>query len=525
LNKMWIIIMALVLLVGLFFVSCAPDETDVPAEDEEPEEAISEKHGGILRFAFYAPTNMDPAFLSTIADEHIARQYSDHLVFIDEENMPDINRSVAKNWESNDEATVWTFELREGITFHDGKEMTSEDVKFTYDRLRDPDIGAATVDMYSNIVDITAPDNYTVIFELEEPNVDFLLDLADYHALIMDTDNPDFNTNFNGTGPFMVERYEPEDRITFSRNPDYWMEDEGGNQLPYLDGMEFIFLSDSSAQIEALRGGQVDYLIYLSAEFVPMLEEDENTVVYEAPSNTAWVIRMRSDRPPADDVRVRQAFKAATDRSAILEGAIGGLGVTGRDTPIGPAYGDFYLDVPEPERDVEKARELLAEAGYEDGLEITITTQESSPVPAIATIWQEQLSEAGINAEIQLVPSDVYFGADNMWLEVDFGITDWGSRPYPQPYLDLAYTSDAPWNETHWSDSELDELARLASRELDHDKRIQLYHEIQEIFMERGPIIVPFFNNNLWGASADLKGVQPTSGLGTALDLRTVYFE
>ena len=207
-SKKWIIIMVLVLIMGVFFVSCAPDEADVPAEEpEEPEEAISDKHGGILRFAFYAPTNMDPAFLSTIADEHIARQYSDHLVFIDEENMPDINRSIAKNWESNDEAMVWTFELREGITFHDGKEMTSEDVKFTYDRLRDPDIGAATVDMYSNIVDITTPDDYTVIFELEESNVDFLLDLADYHALVMDTDNPDFNTNFNGTGPFMVERY------------------------------------------------------------------------------------------------------------------------------------------------------------------------------------------------------------------------------------------------------------------------------------------------------------------------------
>ncbi|MGM0653314.1 MAG: ABC transporter substrate-binding protein, partial [Bacillota bacterium] len=294
---------------------------------------------------------------------------------------------------------------------------------------------------------------------------------------------------------------------------------------PYLDGMEFIFFSDSSAQVEALRGGQIDYLIYLSAEFVPMLEEDENTVVHQAPSNTAWIIRMRSDRPPADDVRVRQAFKAATDRSAILEGAIGGLGVTGRDTPIGPAYGDFYLDVPEPERDVEKAKELLAEAGYEDGLEITITTQESSPVPSIATIWQEQLAEAGIDAEIQLVPSEVYFGADDMWLEVDFGVTDWGSRPYPQPYLDLAYTSDAPWNETHWSDPELDELANQAGKELDHDARISLYHEIQEIFMERGPIIVPFFNNNLWGASADLKGLKPTSGLGTALDLRTVYFE
>jgi peptide/nickel transport system substrate-binding protein len=520
LFKKFAVLLVVLLIASLVLVSCGPT-----APEEEPEEALSEKHGGVLGFAYYAPTNMDPAFASTVADEHVARQYSDHLVFIDEENEPDVNRSVAEHWESNEDGTVWSFTLRQGIMFHDGKEMTSRDVKFTYDRLRDPDVGAATVGLYSNIVDITTPDDYSIIFELADPNPDFLKDLADYHALIMDADNTDFATNFNGTGPFIVEQYIPEDRITFTRNPNYWMTDDDGYALPYLDGMEFIFLSDSSAQVEALRGGQVHYLIYLSAEFVPMLEEDPNIEIYQKPSNTAWVIRMRSDREPASDVLVRQAIKAATDRSAILEGAIGGLGIAGRDTPIGPGFGDFYLDVPEPVRDVEEAKRLLEEAGYPDGLDITIHTQEQSPVPAIATIWKEQLAEAGINVEIQLVPSEVYYGAENMWLEVDFGITDWGSRPYPQPYLDLAYVTGAQWSETHWSDPELDALAAAAAMELDRDERIRLYHEIQEIFIERGPIIIPFFINNLWGASADLKGLNPTSGLGTALDLRTVYFE
>lgn len=520
--KKYLILLAVVLITAMVMVSCAPDDAAVP--EDEPE-AISEKHGGVLRMAYYAPSNMDPAFLDSIPDDQLARLWSDFLVFVDEESVADESRGVAHSWYVDDSGLFWTFELREGVMFHDGKEMTSRDVKFTFDRLRDPDIGSPTVGLYSNIVEITAPDDYTVVFELAENNPDFLLDLGDYHGMIMDADNEDFATNWNGTGPFILDRYEPEDRAILSRNPDYWMTDDQGNSLPYLDGIEFIFLGESSAQVEALRGGQVDYLIYLPNEFVVMLEEDPAINVYQAPSNTSYVLRMRSDQGPAEDVRVRQALKKGTDRSAILEGAFNGLGTPGRDTPIGPAYGDYYLDVPEPERDVEGAKELLAEAGYGDGLEITIHTQESSPVPAIATIWKEQMAEIGVEVDIQMVPSGVYYGDDNMWLEVDFGITDWASRAYPQPYLDLAYVCDAQWNESHWCDPELDELAAAAARELEQDERIRLYHEIQEIFIERGPIIIPFFSNNLWGVTERLKGFEPTSYLGTAADLRLVYFE
>lgn len=146
--KRSVFLVALLLLVGLLLTSCGPGE----AEDEQVGEPGS-KYGGILRFAYYAPTNTDPAFLSTVADEHIARQWAEYLVFVDEENRPDPSRSLAENWEANEDGTEWTFNLRQGIKFHNGKEMTSRDVKFTFDRLRDPDIGAATVTTYANIVD------------------------------------------------------------------------------------------------------------------------------------------------------------------------------------------------------------------------------------------------------------------------------------------------------------------------------------------------------------------------------------
>jgi peptide/nickel transport system substrate-binding protein len=431
---------------------------------------------------------------------------------------------VAESWDLSEDGLTWTFHLRQGIKFHDGKEMTSEDVKFTFDRLRDPDVGAATVALYSNITAVDAPDANTVVFTLTNPNPDFLKDLGDYHALIMDAAGTDFATQWNGTGPFILKSYSPEDRIVFERNPDYWLKDDEGNQLPYLDGMEFIFIPDSTAQVEALRGGQIDYLIYLPSEYVPVLE-GENIPVYQSPSNTAYLIHMRSDRKPAEDNKVRQALKLATDTEAILQGAFQGLGTAGSGTPFGPVYGDFYLDEPAPARDVEAAKALLTEAGYADGLTIDIDCQDRSPVPAICTIWKEQLAEAGVTVNINLVPTDVYYGADNMWLEDDFGVTDWGSRPYPQPYLDLAYICDAQWNESHWCDEELDQLSAQAAKELDPVKRAEQYHQIQRIFKERGPIILAFFLNNLWAANPALKGVEPTMGLGTGLDLRYVYFE
>ncbi len=508
----------LLFIMTMLLISCA--------QIEPPEEGkISEKHGGILRSAYYAPNNLDPAFLSTTADFQAARQWLDYLVYIGEDNEPEVSRSLAENWQSNEAGTTWTFELRRGILFHDGKEMTSRDVKFTFDRLRNPDIGAATVEMYANIQEITTPDEYTVAFKLEEPNPDFLKELGYHHALILDADNKDFETNWNGTGPFMIESYEPEERLLFKRNPDYWKKDEKGYSLPYLEGMEFVFLDSPETRVEALQTGRVDYLLHLPFEFVSTLQEDPDIEIYRKTSNYKYAIRMRSDQPPADDVRVRQALKAGTDRGAILEGAMEGLGVTGRDTPIGPVYGDYYLDLPEPEREVEKAKELLAEAGYEEGLEITLYTQEASPVPDIAAIWKEQMSEIGVEVDIQLLPSEVYYYDGLTWLEAGFGITPWGFRHSPQPYLDLAYKCGADWNETHWCDEELEELIAAAAREMDHWERVRLYHEIQEIFIERGPIIVPFFLDNLWAAHKRVKGLQPTGTLGTDMDLRPVYIE
>jgi peptide/nickel transport system substrate-binding protein len=524
-----IILIALLFSVSLSLVWAGGKKGEPEAEMEKEEpmtEVVKEsKYGGTLTRAYFAPGTLDPAFASDITAGEICGLWGDYLAYVDEDLSVDQSRSLSQKWDVSSDGLTWTFTLRRGVMFHNGEELTSKDVKFTFDRLSDPDVGAATASLYSNIDSIAAPDTYRVVFTLKQPNPDFLAQLGEYQAIITWSGTKDFNTEHIGTGKFMIDTYLPEDRITFKRHPNYWRRDAEGNQLPYLDGIDYLFLPDPSSQVEALRGGQVDYLIYLPTEYIKAVEADPNLVVYQKPSNFHYAIRMRSDRKPFSDVRVRQAFRAAVDRQAILDGAYEGLGVTGRDTPIGPGYGDYYLDVPEVKRDVAKAKRLLAEAGYADGLTVTLTAQQSSAVPAMATIMKEQLAEAGVTIDIQLVPPDVYYGADNLWLEADFAMTDWGSRAVPQSYLDLAYTCKANWNESHYCDPELDELAARAAVELDVGKRAELYAEIQRIFMDRGPLIVAYFTNNLFGAHKRVKGIKPTSFFPTHVDMAVVYFE
>jgi len=488
-----------------------PTATSAPSPTPVPPTPVPEagRRGGILKSALGPPKSLDPAFLASASDHQVACQWHNQFIDVTPAGQPDPEISLATNWERNEDATVWDFEVRQGVTFHNGREFTAEDVVFTYNRLRDSEIGAATVAMYSNIKNIEALDDTHVRFTLEKPNPELLLDLADYHAVIMDSEAEDFQTEWNGTGPWIIEEYLPEDRIVFKRNPNYWVMGEDGQPVPYLEGQEWLFLSEPSAQVDALQGGQVHFLLKLNLEYLERLQADPNVEVRTTRSNWHWAIHLRSDKEPFNDNRVRQAIKLATNRSAMLETAALGYGVPGRDTPIGPAYGDYYLDVPEPQRDVEGAKALLAEAGYSEGLEFTATIQDTLGAPAIATVWQEQLAEAGITANIELVPIDVYYGG-GVWLECDCGITDWGPRLYPLMYLQLAYNCDSGWNSAHWCDEEVDELTLAIASEPDRDARVQMYHRIQEIMMERGGSIVPYFQDTALAYRTEVKpGIVP----------------
>ncbi|HEX2922815.1 MAG TPA: ABC transporter substrate-binding protein, partial [Chloroflexota bacterium] len=455
-----------------------PAATSAPAAAPAAGQAAASgpKKGGILKRGWQPPTTLDPAFQTNVNEMCAVAQMYDWFVWIDEKNQP--APALATGWESSKDGMTWTFELRKGVTFHNGKNLTTDDVIYTFNRLRDKKVGAGTVELYSNISDIKAPDASHVQFVLAKPNPDLPADLGDYHAAILAADTKDPKTTFNGTGPFILDKFSPEDRATFKRNPNYWMKD-----MPYLDGIQDIYAPQLNSQVEALRAGEIHMVMGLPAELAETLKKEGKTSLLIGQTNMHMAIRMRSDRGAAKDPKVRQALKLATDRAAILQAARLGYGVVGRDTPVGPGFGDYYLQAPEPKRDVAKAKQLLQEAGVSN-LKITLTAQNSFDVPKVATVWKEQLAEAGVTVDIQVVPSDTYY-QDSGWLEVDYGITDWGSRATIQPYLQLAYITGAKWNESHWSDPELDQLAAQAASEMDKAKRAELYKKIQQIFIDR----------------------------------------
>ena len=206
---------------------------------------------------------------------------------------------------------------------------------------------------------------------------------------------------------------------------------------------------------------------------------------------------------------------AGTDRQAIVDLVAPGVADPGNGTLVGPAYADDYLST-SVAYDPEKAKQLLADAGYADGVDIKLVAQNTDPVPAVATAWQAQMKEIGVNVSIQQVPVDVYYadkGTDN-WYEADFSVVDYGTRAVPNTYFQLALTSTAPWNYSRWKDPEFDALSQQISTELDATKRAELYKQAQTILQDQVPMMNFLVNTAVAGQSCRRRRRLPGAGLG-----------
>jgi len=528
-NKRLGITLIFVLLMALS--ACTRGTAETPGEQVETsdgataggvEEVTSGEVGdtkaervGTLRVAMQPIVNIDPIAISSDSEVLVANHVYDYLIDIDSLSNP-VPR-LATEWKTSEDGLTYTLELAEGVTWHDGSPFSAQDVVWTFDRLRTTE-GTPTFDLYSNIIGVEATGGLEVTFTLANPNPFFLYDLSDNHALILKAGTTDADTTFNGTGPFKVKNYSPEDRIEMVANEDYFVPGQ-----PSLAGVDIIFFNDDAAAVEALRGGQIDLAMRMSTALFSSLQDVPGITTSSIPTNGFDLIRLRSDRAPGNDPRVIQALKLATDREAILNVVQQGYGALGNDSPIGPLY-DAYHDetaVP-PARDVEAARALLAEAGYADGMKITLHTPDTGGRPDLAAVLKEQWAEVGVDVEISVEPESVYYGDDG-WLEVDLGITGWGSRPYPQFYLDVMLVSGAKWNESHFSDAEFDALAATAGTTLDEEERIKAYSDIQHLLIERGPIIIPYYFAQFGAISDNFTGLSLNAFAGRT-DFRPVRF-
>jgi len=469
--------------------------------------------GGELRVAMQPVVKTDPALISSDSEVMLANAVYDYLVDVDTKFA--IQPRLATKWTVSADGLTYTLDLAQGVTFHDGSAFSSKDVVWTFNRLRDATKQLPTADLYKNIANVAAAGDNQVVFTLTKPNPFFLYDLSDNHALIMKADTAD-PTDFNGTGPFKVTNFSAEDRVELVANDKYFIPGE-----PKLAKFTIIFFNDENDSVDALKGGQVDLVMRMSTALYTSLKTETGLTTMDIPTNGFDLIRLRADRKPGNDPRVIQAMKLATDRAAILKLVQGGYGAIGRDSPIGPLYASYYSeDTPVPAMDIAKAKQLIIDAGYPDGLKIDLHTPDTGGRPDLAAALKAEWAPAGIILNVIVEPESVYY-ADNGWLQVDLGITGWGSRPYPQFYLDSMLKTGAVWNESHWSDPEFDKLATEAGTTLDEATRIADYKQIQKILIERGPVIIPYYFAQFAAIKSTFQGFQLQAFAGRT-DFRTV---
>lgn len=323
---------------------------------------------------------------------------------------------LAESWEISDDGKEYTFRLHDGVTFHDGTVMDAEDVKFSLDRALGEDSANAQKALFAGIESVEIVDPLTVKVTLSEPNGNFLFNMAWGDAVIVSPDSiDDIKTNPVGTGAFTFGEWVQGDSITLNRNPDYW-----GDQ-PALESATFKFISDPTAAFAAMMAEDIDAFDNFPApENLPQFEADPRFQVLVGSTEGETILSTNNKQPPFDDIRVREAVAHAIDRQAIIDGAMFGYG-----TPIGthfaphnPAYVDLTGN---SGYDPEKAKALLAEAGFADGFETTLHLPPPSYARRGGEIVAAQLADVGINAEIINVEWAQWL--ESVFKGKDFGLT------------------------------------------------------------------------------------------------------
>lgn len=479
----------------------------------------------VLRVGMNAPIVLDPALHSNDPETAINRAIYDYLV----EVLPDatIGGNLASDWTISDDGLTYTFTLVEGVTFHDGSAFSSADVVYTFNRLKES--GSPALSLLGEF-EVSAPDANTVVFTLAAPNADFLYGVAARQALIIKDAQAQPNVlgegdaqfaNFNGTGAFILTQFDPGSRAVFSANANYW------RGAPSLTGLEFVFIDDAVAQVDALLSGEVDFIFKVPIQQTERIENTDNLSVVQVATSQHPVIRLRTDEGYAgENVLVRQAFKYATDREVLNDILLQGRGIIGNNDPIAPVFSAFYDDTIENQTyDPARACELLEEAGI-GTYEGTLFAPNAFEYADLAAVLQQQWAAACINVNIQVTEEGLYYDFSNPdnYFDVELGITGWGDRPSPQILLREAYVEAgiaSGFNETRFVDADVEALVAEASQITDVEARAAIYAQISEIFLERGSIIIPYFAPLFGGVRDNVQGLEiaPFPGL---TDFRTV---
>jgi peptide/nickel transport system substrate-binding protein len=395
---------------------------------------------------------------------------------------------LATEWGANSDLTEWTFKLRSGVEFHNGRTMTAEDVVWSLNLHRGPDTISHAQAPMQQVTDVTATDPLEVKFTLEAPNAGFPAILSLIQLLIVPAEDMDFDAGI-GTGGYILETLEPGVRSIVRRNPNYWKEGRG-----HFDAIEMFAISDVNARTTALQTGQIDAMQFVDATTAKLLAATPDINLIQTQSKLHYAFSMNTTDPRFTDPKVRMAMKLAINREDILERIFSGFGSLANDQPLSEAYLFHNPTLEQHSYDPDQARYLLEQAGAA-GLTLPLHVS-NAPFPGtvdMAQLYAQHAAAAGINIEIRREPEDGYWS--NIWGQRPCFATRWSGRVNEDVKLTLSYSRESigSWNETSWDNEAFNRALREARGEADEDRRRELYWECQRLIWEDGGMVAPVF--------------------------------
>ncbi|CAM4076017.1 glutathione ABC transporter substrate-binding protein [Lederbergia lenta] len=531
-SKVWLL--ALTLVLSIFLAACAGgSDKDADNADDQNKESGSEeaKAGGDLILDVLSDaSSLDTHGSNDVVSSNIHANIYESLVKRNDKN--EIEASLAEKWEQSDDVT-WEFTLRDNVTFHDGEKFNAEAVKANLDRIRDPKVASPRFFLFEMVKSVDVVDDQTVRITTEYPFAPLLAHLSHNGGGMMSpkTIAADYEGMKNGkepgaviseqpagTGYFKFESWETGSQLKLVKNEEYW------DTPALVDSVTFKVVPESATRIADLETGYAHIADPVEPNEVKQVNDSDNATVNQKASSSVSYIGFNTEKAPFDDVKVRQAIAMLIDKEEIIEGVYEGIGIQANG-PLAPGIFGYNEDVPVVEHNVEKAKELLKEAGYEDGFKTSIWTNDNQQRMDTAILVQQKLKAANIDVNVEVMEFGAYLEKSAAG-EHDMFILGWsnptGDADYGMYALFHSSQKGNPGNRAFYENPEVDKLLDEGRREADPEKRVELYNQVQEHLVEDAPMVFIHHQEYLTGISNKIDGFEiDTSGI---YQLKNVHF-
>lgn len=443
------------------------------------------------------PDQLDPHQTTSYFSFQVLENVFDTLVEPDE-NL-EMQPALAESWELSEDQLTWTFTLQEGVTFHDGSEMTSEDVVYSFNRIIDEEL--ATAYRFSSVEKVSAPDPQTVEIQVSTPTPNLLSSIGGFKGVAIvekqNVESGDITTAPVGTGPYELTDFTSGDHIDLEAYPDYW---GGAAQIPSI---RYRFISEGSTAVAALKAGEIAWTDSIPPQQVEALSGDDAVSVDVVPSNDYWYLALNQAREPFDDVRVRQAIAYAIDREAIAQ--VTSYGTAEVNQLAIPEASSWYTGYDTYSLDQQKAEDLLAEAGVEDlEMELMVSSDYPETVDA-AQVIADSLAEVGIDLKIRSLDFGTWLDEQNQG-NFDMLYMGWLGNIDPNDFYYSQHHSDGSSNAQGYSNPDVDRLLDEGRTETDDDRRQAIYDEAATIIADEASYIYLYNPSVIQAYSPDLSG-------------------